>query len=208
MRSINFLASIILLLSVFVGYSQSQGTDYLVTVENDTIQCKILELKNKKIKYIVDGKKGKKRDNVYKFADVNFSDTSIIENPLDLKISKPAPGYAHVYFYRPYVYTGSALACKIQYNGRSFINIKTNSYYLQEIKAGQVHKYNMKSSKRDILEIDAKDGETYFIRGSFGGTGEAFVNNLNMSNSLSIFLDNPKVARFVILTMKKESPRY
>ena len=58
------------------------------------------------------------------------------------------------------------------------------------------------------VEINAKDGEIYFIRGSFGGSGEAFTNNLNLSNSLHIFQDNPKVAKSVILTMKKLSPEY
>ena len=189
-------------------FSQSNNSDYLITTENDTIFCKILELKNKKIQYLVNGENSKKKDNIFKFANVHFNDTSIIENPLNIKIENPEPGYAHVYFYRPYVYTGSALPCKVEYNGEPLINIKTNSYYLQKIKAGEVHKYNQKNLKKDIIEIDAVDGEIYFIRGSFGGTGEAFTNNLNMSNSLHIFLDNPKVAKYVILTMQKESPKY
>lgn len=197
-----------LILSTSLIYSQSNNTDYLVTVENDTIHCKILELKNKKVTYSINGEKGKKKKNIFKFADVHFADKSIIKNPLNIKIEKPKSGYAHVYFYRPYVYTGSALACKVEYNGNSFINIKTHSYFLHKVKAGEVHKYNQKSLKKDVIEIDAKDGEIYFIRGSFGGTGEAFINNLNISNSLHIFKDNPKVAEYVILTMKKESPKY
>lgn len=197
----------LLLISTLI-YSQSNESDYLITVNNDTIYCKILELKNKKIKYIVNGEKGKIKKNIFKFADVHFADTSIIENPLNIKIEKPESGYAHVYFYRPYVYTGSALACKVEYSGKSFINIKTHSYYLHKVKAGEVHKYNQKNLKNDIIEINAKDGEIYFIRGSFGGTGEAFINNMNMSNTLHIFQDNPKIAKYVILTMKKESPEY
>ncbi|UNZ00352.1 DUF2846 domain-containing protein [Zhouia spongiae] len=189
-------------------YSQSNDSDYLVTVQNDTIYCKILELKNKKVSYIIKGEKGKKKKNIFKFADVHFADASIIQNPLNIEIEKPESGYAHVYFYRPYVYTGSALACKVEYNGMPFINIKTHSYYLHKVKAGEVHKYNQKNSKKDIIEINAKDGEIYYIRGSFGGTGEAFTNNLNLSNSLHIFQDNPKVAEYVILTMKKVSPKY
>ena len=197
-----------LILFTALTYSQSNNTDYLVTVENDTIHCKILKLKNKKITYRITGEKGKKKKNIFKFSDVHFADKSIIKNPLNIKIEKPESGYAHVYFYRPYVYTGSALACKVEYNGNSFINIKTHSYFLHKIKAGEVHKYNQKSLKKDVIEINAKDGDIYFIRGSFGGTGEAFINNMNMSNSLHIFKDNPKVAEYVILTMKKESPKY
>ncbi|GAB1308532.1 hypothetical protein KH5_12150 [Urechidicola sp. KH5] len=188
--------------------SQTSGSDYLVTVQNDTVHCKIVELKNKNVTYIVNGQNGKKKNNIFKFADAYFSDTSIIKNPLNIKIEEPESGFAHVYFYRPYVYTGSTLACKVEYNGEPFINIKTHSYYLHKIKAGEVHKYNQKNSKKDIVEINAKDGGIYFIRGSFGGSGEAFTNNLNLSNSLHIFRDNPKVAKSVILTMKKLSPEY
>jgi hypothetical protein len=200
--------TITLTLITFISFSQSNDSDYLVTVYNDTIHCKIIELKNKKISYNINGEKRKKKKNIFKFADVHFANTSIIKNPLEIKIEKPEQGFAHVYFYRPYVYTGSALACKVEYNGNSFINIKTHSYYLHKVKFGEVHKYNQKNLKKDIIEIDAKDGEIYFIRGSFGGTGEAFINNMNMSNSLHIFKDNPKVAEYVILTMKKESPKY
>lgn len=200
-------ALILTLVSTLV-FSQSNSSDYLVTVENDTVYCKILELKNKKIQYTINGEKGKTKKNIFKFANVHFADPSIIQNPLNIKIEKPEPGYAHIYFYRPYVYTGSALPCKVEYNGGAFINIKTHSYFLHKVKAGEMHKYNEKNSKKDIIEIDAKDGEIYYIRGSFGGTDEAFTNNLNLSNSLHIFQDNPKVAKYVILSMKKESPTY
>ena len=201
-----FVITLILITSF--TFSQSNGLDYLVTSENDTINCKILELKNKKISYTVNGEKGKNKKNIFKFADLYIADHSIIENPLNIKIEKPEEGYAHVYFYRPFVYTGAGLPCKVEYNGKLFINIKTHSYYLHKIKAGEIHKYNQKSLKKEITEIDAKDGEIYFIRGSFGGTGEALMNNFNSSNTLYIFQDNPKIAKHLILTMKKVSPTY
>ena len=199
---------ITLILATSFSFSQSNGLDYLVTFENDTINCKVLELKNKKITYIINGEKGKKKKNIFKFADLYLADSSIIENPLNIKIEEPEDGYAHVYFYRPFVYTGAALPCKVEYNGKLFINIKTHSYYLHKIKAGEIHKYNQKNLKKEIIEIDAKNGEIYFIRGSFGGTGEAIMNNFNSSNTLYIFQDNAKIAEHLILTMKKVSPAY
>ncbi|WP_400077947.1 hypothetical protein [Winogradskyella sp. R77965] len=202
------IITLTLMLFCISAIAQKAGTDYLVTVKNDTIHCEIVQLKNKKITYIENGQKGKKKKNIFKFADVHFSNPSIIKNPLNIKIEKPDSGYAYVYLYRPYVYTGAALACKVEYNGESFINIKTHSYFVHKVKANEVHKYNTKSAKKDVLEINAKEGEIYFIRGSFGGTGEAFVNNLNTSNTVHIFEDNPKVASSVILTMKKVSPKY
>lgn len=204
----NKIVTLVLTLITIQAFSQSNNSDYLVTMENDTIQCKITGLKNKKVSYIVNGEKNGKKSNIYKFADIHFANTSIINNPLNIKIEKPETGFAHVYFYRPYVYTGGGLPCKVEYNGNLFINIKTHSYHLHKVKAGEIHRYNQKNLKKEVVEIDAKDGEIYFIRGSFGGTGEALMNNFNSSNTLYIFLDNPKIAEYVILTMKKQSPTY
>jgi hypothetical protein len=39
---------------------------------------------------------------------VNISDLSVWK-PSRIKIEQPEKGYAYVYLYRPYVYTGSAL---------------------------------------------------------------------------------------------------
>jgi hypothetical protein len=48
--------------------------------------------------------------NVYNFLDVNISDLSVIENPLELKSNNLKR--ICLYLYRPYVYTGSALNYK------------------------------------------------------------------------------------------------
>ncbi len=189
-------------------YGQNNQSDFLIKKGNDTVFCKIIELKGKKIKFIESGEKKSKKKNIFKFSNVNISDLSVVKNPLNLKVKKPKKGFAHIYLYRPYVYTGSALACKVEYNGEKFINIKTYSYYLHKVKAGEVHKYNWKNSKKDILEIDAKDGETYFIRGSFGASFEPWNTISSISNGMNIFLDNPNTAKYAILTMKKESPKY
>lgn len=153
-------------------YAQNSEDDYLVTKEKDTLFYKVIGLKGKRIEFIQNGKKKSKKKNIFKFSDINISDVSVIKNPLHLEIEKPESGYAHIYLYRPYVYNGSALACKVEYNGEKFINIKTYSYYLHKVKAGEIHKYNWKNSKKEVLEIDAVDGKIYFIRGSFAASFE------------------------------------
>ena len=203
----NFITLYLILVSLFT-FGQEAESDYLVTKENDTIFCKVVGLKGKKVEFIEHGKKKSKKKNIFKFSDVNITDKSVIKNPLNLDLEKPEKGYAHVYLYRPYVYTGSALACKVEYNGEKFINIKTYSYYLHKVKAGEVHKYNWKGTKREVLEIDAKDGKTYFIRGSFSASFEPWNTISTVSNGMNIFLDNPNTAKYAILTMKKESTRY
>lgn len=128
-------------------YSQEECQDYLVNKEGDTIYCKVLGLKREGITYIQEEKKSKKNQYIFDFSDIKILDFSIIENPLNIKIEEPDSGFAHVYFYRPYVYTGSALSCKIEYNnGEQLKNIKTNSYFLHKVKSSKTYKYYVKNN--------------------------------------------------------------
>ena len=206
-----------LLLISSLSFSQSKKGDYLVTEEKDTIFCKIVGLSGKRVEYIKENENSSSTKNIYSFLDVNITDLSVIENPLGIKIEQPEKGYAYVYLYRPYVYTGSALNCKVEYNGTSLVNLKTKSYYLHKIKANEIHKYKWNNSSENMVEINAKDGEIYFIRGSFEaeyinwnayGNSSVMQNSPTWSNAMSIFIDNPKIARYMVLTMKKESPTY
>ena len=212
-RKINITA---LLISNFI-YSQNANKDYLVTENKDTVFCKIIGLSGKQIEFIKENEKSSSTKNIYNFLNVNITDLSVIENPLGIKIEQPEKGYAYVYLYRPYVYTGSALNCKVEYNGTSLVNLKTKSYYLHKIKANEIHKYKWNNSSKIMVEINAKDGEIYFIRGSFEaeyinwntyGNSSVMQNSPTWSNAMSIFIDNPKIAKYMILTMKKESPTY
>ena len=205
-----------LLISNFI-YSQNANKDYLVTENKDTVFCKIIGLSGKQIEFIKENEKSSSTKNIYNFLNVNITDLSVIENPLGIKIEQPEKGYAYVYLYRPYVYTGSALNCKVEYNGTSLVNLKTKSYYLHKIKANEIHKYKWNNSSKIMVEINAKDGEIYFIRGSFEaeyinwntyGNSSVMQNSPTWSNAMSIFIDNPKIAKYMILTMKKESPTY
>ena len=211
----NFYAT--LLIISCLSFSQSKKGDYLITEKKDTIFCKIVKLSGKRVEYIKDNENSSSTKNIYNFLDVNITDLSVIENPLGLKIEQPEKGYAHVYLYRPYVYTGSALNCKVEYNGYSLVNLKTKSYYLHKVKANEIHRYNWNNRDQKVVEIDAKDGQIYFIRGSFeaefmtwnASGGMSTMQNLpTISNSMSIFIDNPKIARYMVLTMKKESLTY
>ena len=200
-----------------LSFSQSKKGDYLVTKEKDTVFCKIIGLSGKRVEYIKENENSSSTKNIYNFLDVNITDLSVIENPLRIKIEQPEKGYAYVYLYRPYVYTGSALNCKVEYNGTSLANLKTKSYYLHKVKANEIHKYNWNIREQKVVEIDAKEGEVYFIRGSFEaeyinwntyGGSSAIQNSPTWSNTMSIFIDNPKIAKYMVLTMKKESQTY
>lgn len=199
-----------------LSFSQSKKGDYLVTEEKDTIFCKIVGLSGKRVEYIKENENSSSTNNIYSFLDLNISDLNVIENPLGIKIEQPEKGFAYVYLYRPYVYTGSALNCKVEYNGTSLVNLKTKSYYLHKIKANEIHKYNWNNNENNKVEINAEDGKIYFIRGSFEAVemnwnpmnNNGMIGNGMIGNSMSIFIDNPKIARYMVLTMKKESPKY
>ena len=191
-----------------IMHSQS-SRDYLVTREKDTIFCKIIGLSGKMIEFIAEKEKSSTTDYIYNFLDAKISDMGIIENPLGIKIEQPEKGYAYVYLYRPYVYTGAALNCKVEYNDTSLVNLKSRSYYLHKVKANEKHRYKWNNgSSRKAVEIDAKEGEVYYIRGSFVAEYQPWNTFAPMSNGMSIFLDNPKIARYMVLTMKKESLPY
>ncbi|WP_298239511.1 DUF2846 domain-containing protein [uncultured Algibacter sp.] len=232
----NIKLTLLLLILIHINsYSQSSKSDFLVTKEDDTIFCKVVGLKGKRIEFIKRGEGKSRKKNIFNFSDLSISNLSVINNPLNLKIVKPEEGYAHIYLYRPYVYTGSALACKVEYNGESFVNIKTYSYYLHKVKAGEVHTYNWNNDKKNIITIKPSTGETYFIRGSFKASFEqwepwrtntgwssqstfssgsisnnttGFNSGFMVTNGMNIFIDNPNTAKYAILTMKKESPKY
>ncbi len=178
--------------------------DFLVKESGERINCKIVKLESLDVSYLPeDGKPDKiKTKSIYDFKDMLISDTSVIVNPLGIKIEKPDTGFTHVYFYRSYSYNGSALPCNIDYNGKKIANIKTNSYFLHKIKIHETHIYNPSISKRDKVEIHAEEGAIYFIKCEYDVKNAGGM----MSNSMTIALDNPKVARYAILNMKKISP--
>jgi hypothetical protein len=197
-----------LLLISSLSFSQSKKGDYLVTEEKDTIFCKIVGLNGKIVEYIKENESSSSTKNIYSLLDVNITDLSVIENPLKLKIEQPEKGYAYVYLYRPYVFAGSALNCKVEYNRAKLVNLKPDSYYLHRIKPNEIHKYNWNNSSKSVVEINAKEGEVYFIRGSVGAERKSLDAIVTFGSGMKIAIDNPKIAKYVVLTMKKESPTY
>jgi hypothetical protein len=84
-----------------------------------------------------------------------------------------------------------------------FVKPKTESYYLHKVKANEIHKYNWNASRKNVVEIRAKEGEAYFIHGSFGAEYQPLNPISTFANGMNISIDNPKIARYMVLTMKK-----
>jgi hypothetical protein len=102
----------------------------------------------------------------------------------------------------------SVLNCKVEYNGVRLVNLKTKSYYLHKVKANEIHKYNWNNSSKIVVKINAKDGEIYFIQGSFGARYQPLNPISLFGNGINISIDNPKIPRYMVLTMQNKSPTY
>ena len=234
----NNLFLLLILFLTFNVFSQSTYKDYIIYKDVDTVYCSVKKYGNLKMEFETDSKKEfakinssssnlSKKSGVKKkvnpnlktaylsnITDVYLNDTSeLFNNPLNIKIEKPEEGYAHVYLYRPYYYTGSALGCKIKYNSNNFINIKTKSYFLHKIKANQTHSYErtnkayLTSKKRNKVEFNAENGKIYFIRAIYGTNLKIDDEKISEGMGTSIYLDETPHNKYQILNMKKKSPK-
>jgi hypothetical protein len=73
-----------LLLISSLSFSRSIKGDYLVK-EEKTLFFANVGLSGKRVEFIKENEKSSSTKNVYNFLDVNISDLSVIENPLELK---------------------------------------------------------------------------------------------------------------------------
>lgn len=232
MKNIQLL--LILFLTITKSNAQNQFNDYLVTHKNDTVKCNVLELKKGVLKFETSDPKyvhkknnnrtgnprlSKKKSNkslsekIDNLKGFYVSDKSKIYNPLHIEIMEPEEGYAHIYFFRPYVYLNSALGCKIKYEGKKFLNLKTNGYFLHKVKAGRTHKYyKSRIGKDNVVEIDADNKGIYFIRGVLGGLNTVASSPGGMpmmvGGQRNIVIDNSKMAKYHVLGMKKQLKAY
>ncbi len=178
-----------------------QSYDYLKNAEGEEIKAEILKLDGKKIAFKIAGEDKVRKENFYNYTEMQLNDLGVIENPLNLSVERPESGFAYIYIYRPYVYIGAGIGLKVKHNGQKLANIKTYSYYLHKVPAGSKNIYQKKGYP-DKVTIDAEDGQIYFIRVSYGSGAQSFG---GLASGVSIFLDNPKMAKYAILTMKKKS---
>lgn len=169
-------------------------TDYLVDENNNKIFCRITQIKNGKGKYRLKGKSYSTIKTITKFSDVSFTNPDVLKNPLSLKIEKPEPGYAHVYFY----YSG--IIYNVKDNGEKLIDIRIGSYFLHKIKASETHNY---SSFGSNLEIIAENQKIYLVRGIEKNIDTRF----NSRVGSKLVLDNRKISEYALLSMKKKAKK-
>ena len=230
--------SILLLLFNFIIFSQTKHKDYIIYKDLDTIYCTIKRYGNLKMTFETNSKKifpkiNSSSSNLKKRSPLNKSTnenektvflnnvvdvyidnkSEIFKNPLNIQINNPEKGYAHVYLYRPYYYTGSALGCKVKFNGENFINIKSKSYYLHKVKANEkvvyerTNKAYLITKKRDKIEFTPEEEKIYFIKAIYGTNSKIEDDKICEGMGTSIYLDETPHSKYLILNMKKNSPK-
>lgn len=79
-------------------------------------------------------------------------------------IGKPEPGKALVVFFRPSRFTGAAISFKVREGEVELGKLKNGTYILTQVDPGK-HTYTVHSEAKDITNIEAEEGETYFLSG-------------------------------------------
>ena len=195
-------SSIIILLILFTSLVYSQEfPDYLIDENGFQFSCEIREIKNGRIKYYINGNSSIITKPIVEFINGKLTDSSKVKNSLGTKIEKPDLGFANVYFYN-----GQTTAYKVYYKGEELIRIKGNRYFLLKIKANELHSF-YSSGDESLVEINAKEGKIYYIKGELGEKGKGF----GMSNYTEYFhnliLENSELSKYAVLSMKKKAEK-
>lgn len=82
-------------------------------------------------------------------------------------IGKPAAGKALVVFFRPSKFVGSAIGFKVRENEVELGKLRNGNYFTLEVEPGP-HAYVVHSEAKDVTNIEAESGETYFLSASIG----------------------------------------
>jgi len=178
--------------------------DLLITLDNEHVTCEIKQIKYGKVKYRVKGKSYAEIKDIMNFSDLKFSDSTKIKNTLNLKIETPEFGYAYLYFY-----PANGRIYEVVNNNKSLVKIKPNSYFLLKVESGKTYEYYCQGNdhKEDKLKIDAKDREVYLIKGIPGKNINqgGFYGSYGYGLSTKLVIDNGKLSRYTLLTMKKKA---
>ena len=178
--------------------------DLLITLNDVYITCEIKQIKYGKVKYRTKDKSYAEIKDITNFSDLKFSDSTKIKNILNLKIGIPEVGYSYLYFY-----PANGRIYEVVNNDKKLIKIKPNSYYLLKVESGKRYEYYCQGNdhKEDRLKIDAKDREVYLIKGVPGKNTikGGFNGSFGYGLSTKLVVDNGKLSRYTLLTMKKKA---
>jgi hypothetical protein len=74
---------------------------------------------------------------------------------------------ATVYVYRPTAFSGGAISYTVAVNGADISSLPSGGYFVYYAKPGE-NEFSAKTEAKTSVTIDAKAGETYYVKGSVG----------------------------------------
>ncbi len=80
-------------------------------------------------------------------------------------IGTPPEGKAHIVFFRPSKFVGSAIGFKVRENEVELGKLRNGNYFVLAVEPG-AHAYVVHSEAKDVTNIEAEAGETYFLSAS------------------------------------------
>ena len=80
-------------------------------------------------------------------------------------VGVPAPGKALVVFFRPSKFVGGAVGFIVREGEAELGKLRNGTYFAVQVEPGP-HAYAVHSEAKDITNIEAEEGETYFLSGS------------------------------------------
>ncbi|MGH8050339.1 MAG: DUF2846 domain-containing protein [Arenimonas sp.] len=95
---------------------------------------------------------------------VDTATSQIPEDVLNV-VGKPETGKALIVFFRANRFAGAAVSFKVREGEVELGKLKSGSYILAQVEPGK-HTYTVHSEAKDVTNIEAEEGETYFIAGT------------------------------------------
>lgn len=109
-------------------------------------------------------------------------------------VGTPPEGKAHVVFFRPSKFVGAAIGYKVRENEVELGKLKNGSYFVLAVEPGQ-HSYVVHSEAKDVTNIEAEAGETYFLAGTVTMGVMAGRPNLSPSDAAAFEAALPKLKK-------------
>jgi len=107
-------------------------------------------------------------------------------------IGTPPPGKALVVFFREKKFAGSALRYKVREGETELGKLGSGTYFVAAVDPGQ-HTYVVHSEAKDVTNIEAEAGETYFLIGTVTMGFMAGHPNLSPSDAAAFETMLPKM---------------
>lgn len=180
-------------------------TDYIINSKGLKLNCKIVKIKNGRLKYRLYKQSQPFIVRLDELSDFHAKDWEGLEKSLPTSIEKPQSGFAHVYFYcveKP--------SAQVFYKDKKLVKIRKNSYYLHKIKTGQEHVYGCKkNNEKEKIRLNPKSGEIFFMRPIYIGYGgytlvkDGIATTYTGRIQHALSLDNSKTSKYTVMSIDK-----